>query len=92
MAHVPHRQQLSLADWLEGLANENAVHNHFGTDRQVSRRKFVLGRNFRSQSVFSSGKFDGFAGIQVGQGNQDIIFRIELQDFLHLDLKIQFNH
>ncbi len=80
MLDVAGRQQFSGRDGLDGSANENSVHNDVVADAEISRGELVFGRNILRKSVGLAPEFDSLAGFQVGEGDQNVVAGIELEN------------
>ena len=65
-------------------ANQHAVHRHAVAGGQVARCEFVFRGNVGHKLVAFAAERDGVALPQVGEGNQHIVARIELKEFLQV--------
>ena len=73
-------QELSSRDGLDGSAHENAIHDDIVADCEISRGEFVFGGNVLGERVTLASEFDSIAGFQVGEGDQNIVAGIELEN------------
>ena len=65
-------------------ANQHAVHRHAIAGGQVARCEFVFRGNIGHELVVLAAECDGVPSSQVGEGNQHIVARIELKEFLQV--------
>src|ERR1700674_2967073 len=76
---IAHRQEFSGSDGLDSLAHQNTVHDHTIANAKTLRGEFVFGRHILRESVSLASEGNPLAGFHVGEGDQNIVARIELE-------------
>jgi hypothetical protein len=84
---VAGRQKFSGRNWLNGSANQNTIHNDIVTDAESSRGELVFGGNILEKCVGLASEVDSFAGLQIGEPDQNVVAGIELK---HVSMHLGF--
>jgi len=72
-------EEFSGCDWADGSAHLNTVHDDIVVDAKPAHGKFVFSRNVLGQSIDLAREFDSLTDLQVSQGDQNVVTRIELE-------------
>src|SRR5579884_717510 len=80
---IRERKRLTFADWLEGLADQHAIHDDTRSDRQICGCKLVLRWYPGSQRICRPVELNRVSLSQISKSDKHVIAGIELQDFLH---------
>ncbi len=70
-------------DWSDGLAHGHAVQRNDASHRHEFPGKLMLGGDIRNQLDTLPLVFDDVALSQIAQSHNQIVFRIDTEDFLH---------
>ena len=81
MADVARGEQFSALQMLCGVADKNAIHDDICTSGEILGDELMFGRHVGQEKKIFPGRANDFAFAQVGQGDEDIVARVEPQDF-----------
>lgn len=81
MADVARGEQLSALQILCCVADENAIHDDVRTGGEILSGELMFGRHVGQEKVVFPGKANDFAFMQIGQGDENVVTRVESQDF-----------
>jgi len=77
VANVVSGKQFSALQILRRLADQNAVHDDVFASGEILRDEFMFGRNVGQEKIVTPRKANGFAFTQIGQGDENIVARVE---------------
>ena len=82
MPNVGRRQQTSAGDCHGCLADQTTIHNDLTANGKVIGREFMFRGDIRDQSVRLAFEVDDLSLLQVNQGDEHIVFGVELEDLM----------
>lgn len=63
------------------LADQYAIHDDVLAGSEILREELMFGGHVRQENVVTPGKADDLAFMQIGQSNEDVVARVESQNF-----------
>jgi len=77
VADVARGKQFSAWQILRRFADQDAVHDDVFASGEVLGDELLLGRHVGQEKIVTPGKANGFAFMQIGQGNEDVVASVE---------------
>jgi len=77
VADVARGEQFSALQVLRDLADKNAIHDDVIAGDKILGEELMFGRHAGQEKVVVPGKANDLAFRQIGQGNKDIVARVE---------------
>ena len=77
VADVARGKQFSALQILGHLADQNAIHDDVFAGGKILGDELMFGRHVGQEKLVIPGKANGFAFAQIGQGNENVVPRVE---------------
>lgn len=74
---VARGKQFPALQILRHLANQHTIHDDVFAGSEILRDEFMFGRDVGPEKIVNPGKANGFALAQIGQGDENIVARVE---------------
>ena len=81
MPDVARGEQFTALKILGCLADQYAIHDDVLAGGEILGEELLFGRHVGQENVVIPGKANDFAFTQIGQGNEDVVARVESKNF-----------